>query len=79
MTIAPLSQPHFFNDQITILRAPSRLRPDVHEEREMPQPPSDYKVTSGERGTVTSLKTNEVVYSGIGSVKIRHGRGLVTK
>ncbi|MGJ7555924.1 hypothetical protein ACSFBI_18145 [Variovorax sp. RB3P1] len=67
-----MSQPDFFNDQITILRAPSWLGPDVHEERELPHAPGDYKVTSGERWTVTSLITNDVVYDGIGPVDIRH-------
>lgn len=69
-----MSQPDFFNDQITILRAPSWLGPDVHEERELLQPPSNYKVTPGERWTVTSLQTGEVVYEGIGPVEIRRER-----
>lgn len=74
MTIAPMSQPDFFKDEITILRAPSWLGPDVHEERELPQSPSNYKVTPGERWTVTALKTDEVVYEGIGPVEIRRER-----
>lgn len=69
-----MSQPDFFNDQTTILRAPSWLGQDVHEERELPHSPGDYKVTPGERWTVTSLKTNEVVYDGIGPVEILRER-----
>lgn len=65
-----MSQTEFFNDQITILRMPSWLGRDVREERELPLAPGDYKVTPGERWTVTSLKTNEVVYDGIGPVEI---------
>jgi hypothetical protein len=36
-----MSQTDFFNDQITILRAPSWLGRDVHEERELPLAPGD--------------------------------------
>jgi hypothetical protein len=66
-----MSQTEFFNDQKTILRAPSWLGQDVHEDRELPLAPGDYKITPGERWTVTSLKTNEIVYDGIGPVEIR--------
>lgn len=69
-----MSQTDFFNDQITILRMPSWLGKDVHEECELPMAPGDYKVTPGERWTVTSLKTNEVIYDGIGPVEIRRGK-----
>ena len=72
-----MSQPDFFNDQITILRSPSWLGRDVHEDRELPLAPGDYKVTPGERWTVTSLKTNEVIYDGIGPVQIRRERATV--
>ncbi|MEZ2299431.1 hypothetical protein [Variovorax sp. RCC_210] len=65
-----MSQPDFFNDQVTILRIPSWLGRDVHEERELPLTLGDYKVTPGDRWTVTSLKTNEVVYNGIGPVDV---------
>jgi hypothetical protein len=65
-----MSQPDFFNEQTTILRAPSWLGRDVHEDRPLPLSPGDYKVTPGERWTVTSLKTNEVVYDGLGPVEI---------
>lgn len=66
----PMSQPDFFNDQVTILRIPSWLGPGVHEERELPLIPGDYEVTPGDRWTVTSLKTNEVVYNGVGPVEV---------
>jgi hypothetical protein len=49
---------------------PSWLGLDVFEERELPLAPGDYKVTPGERWTVTSLKTGETVYSGIGPVEV---------
>lgn len=65
-----MSQPDLFNDQTTILRAPSWLGRDVHENRPLPLTPGDYKVTPGERWTATSLKTNEVIYDGIGPVEI---------
>ena len=67
----PMSQSEFFADQTTILRTPSWLGRDVHEECLLPLAPGDYKVTPGERWTVTSLKTGEVVYRGIGPVEIR--------
>ncbi|MDR6453874.1 hypothetical protein [Variovorax paradoxus] len=41
----------------------------VHEDHE-PLAPSDYKVTPGERWTVTSLKDSSTVYSGIGPVEV---------
>ena len=69
-----MSQNDFFNDQVTVLRAPSWLGRDVHEDRELPLAPGDYKITPGERWTVTSLKTNEIVYDGIGPVEIRRTR-----
>jgi hypothetical protein len=65
-----MSQPDFFNEQTTILRAPSWLGRDVHEDRPLARTPCDYKVTPGERWNVTDLKTNEVVYDGIGPVEI---------
>jgi hypothetical protein len=54
----------------TLLRMPSWLGPGVHEETELPHEPGDYKVTPGERWTVTCLKTGKVVYSGIGPVEV---------
>jgi hypothetical protein len=69
-----MSQTEFFDDQKTILRAPSWLGQDVHEDRELPLAPGDYKITPGKRWSVTSLKTNEIVYDGIGPVEIRRER-----
>lgn len=68
-----MSQDDFFPKQTTILRMPSWLGSGVTEESELPLAPGDYKVTpsaAGERWTVTSLKTNETVYHGIGPVEI---------
>jgi hypothetical protein len=42
----------------------------VHKELELPLAPRDYEVTPGERWTVTSLKTSEVIYDGIGPVEV---------
>lgn len=61
-----MSQPDFFNDQITILRAQSRLGWEVHEERELTVTPRDYKATPGERWIFTSLKAHELIYDGVG-------------
>lgn len=46
----------------------------MHEDHPLPLTPGDYKVTPGDRWTVTSLKTNEVVYDGIGPVEIIRDR-----
>ena len=54
----------------TLLRMPSWLGEGVIEEQELPLAPGDYKVTPGERWTVTSLKTGELVYCGIGPVEV---------
>jgi hypothetical protein len=54
----------------TLLRTPSWLGREIHEEYELPLQPGDYKVTPGERWTVTSLKTGEAIYAGIGPVEI---------
>ena len=54
---------------VTLLRMPSWLGLDIHEEYKLPLEPGDYKVTPGDRWTVTSLKTGETVYSGIGPVE----------
>ncbi|MBT2322226.1 hypothetical protein J7E62_07645 [Variovorax paradoxus] len=59
-----------FASSASILRKPSWLGPGVHEERDLPFEPGDYKVTPGERWTVTELKTGETVYSGTGPVEI---------
>lgn len=42
----------------------------IHEERKLPLEPGDYKVTPGERWTVTLLKTGETIYSGLGPVEV---------
>jgi hypothetical protein len=50
---------------------PSWLGRDVFEESQLPLMPGDYKVTPGDdRWTVTCLKTNKVVYNGIGPVEV---------
>lgn len=55
----------------TLLRTPSWLGLDVLEEHELPLAPGDYKVTPGkDRWTVTSLKTGETIYSGVGPVEV---------
>ena len=72
-----MSQTEFFSEPLTILRMPSWLGSHVHEERELPLAPGDYKVTPGDRWTVTSLKTNEVVYDGIGPVEVRRNSATI--
>lgn len=54
----------------TLLRMPSWLGVGLLEERELPLAPGDYKVTPGDRWTVTLLKTGETIYSGIGPVEV---------
>lgn len=66
-----MSQTEFFTEATTILRMPSWLGSQVHEDRELPLAPGDYKVTPGDRWTVTCLKSNTSIYSGIGPVEIR--------
>ncbi|MBB3181012.1 hypothetical protein [Variovorax sp. Sphag1AA] len=56
----------------SVLRTPSWLGPDVHEEIELALEPGDYKITPGDRWTVVELKTGKTVYSGIGPVQIIH-------
>ena len=58
----------------TLLRMPSWLGLDIHEERELPLDPGDYKVTPGTRWTVTALKTGETIYQGIGPVEVVRSR-----
>lgn len=72
-----MSQTEFFPEPATILRLPSWLGSQVHEDRELPLATGDYKVTPGDRWTVTCLKTNATVYEGIGPVEIRHERPAV--
>lgn len=74
VTISAMSQTDFFPQQPrAILRMPSWLGNDVTEDRDLPLEPGDYKITPGagdERWTVVSLKTSELIYSGIGPVEI---------
>ncbi|QFZ84564.1 hypothetical protein GFK26_18215 [Variovorax paradoxus] len=68
-----MSQTEFLPFPTTILRAPVWYDNDVREDRSLPNMPGDYKVTPGvgnERWTVTCLKTQEVVYNGIGPVQV---------
>lgn len=72
-----MSQLDLLGESRTLLRTPSWLGPGVQEEYELPLQPGDYKVTPGERWTVTSLKNGETVYSGIGPVEILRSTALV--
>jgi len=65
-----MSQVEFFPAETTTLFTPAWYSNTVREERALPLAPGDYKVTPGERWTVTSLKTKEVVYDGVGPVEI---------
>lgn len=66
-----MTQSHdLFARSPSLLRMPSWLGAGVSEERELPFEPGAYKVTPGDRWTVTLLKTGETVYSGIGPVEI---------
>ncbi|MDP9965535.1 hypothetical protein J2W37_003261 [Variovorax paradoxus] len=53
---------------------PSWLGSQVHEEHALPLAPGDYKVIPGDRWTVTCLKTNATIYSGIGPVEVLRER-----
>lgn len=66
-----MSQAEIFPTETTTLYTPAWYSDKVREERELPLAPGDYKVTPGERWTVTNLKTNEVIYDGVGPVEIR--------
>ncbi|MDN8617148.1 hypothetical protein [Variovorax ginsengisoli] len=59
-----------FSRSPALLRMPSWLGRGVHEEHELAFEPGDYKITPGDRWTVTLLKSGETVYSGIGPVEI---------
>jgi hypothetical protein len=59
-----------FASSASMLRMPSWLGPGIHEESDLPFEPGHYKITPGERWTVTALKTGETVYTGIGPVEI---------
>ena len=65
-----MSQVEFFPTETTVLCTPAWYSDEAREEHVLPLAPGDYKVTPGERWTVTSLKTGETVYDGIGPVKI---------
>jgi hypothetical protein len=69
-----MSQTEFFSEPATILRMPSWLGSKVHEDCELQLAPGDYKVMPGDRWTVTCLKTNATIYSGIGPVEILRER-----
>ena len=69
-----MSQTEFFTEPATILRMPSWLGSEVHEDHPLPLAPGDYKVTPGDRWSVICLKTNATIYSGIGPVEILRER-----
>ena len=56
-----MSQIEFFSESATILHVPSWLGSLVHQDRDLPLAPDDYKVTPGDRWTVTCLKTNATI------------------
>ncbi|MET3177846.1 UNVERIFIED_ORG: hypothetical protein ABIC43_000985 [Variovorax guangxiensis] len=69
-----MSQADFFLSEPAVLYTPAWYSDTEREVQLLPLAPSDYKVTPGygaERWTVTSLKDNSTVYSGIGPVEIR--------
>lgn len=70
-----MSQDDFFPTQTTTLYMPAWYSDGIREERALPLTPGDYKVTPGERWTVTSLKTNETVDHGIGPVEVIRAQG----
>ena len=70
-SIPPMTQNQdLFARSPSLLRMPSWLGPDVHEEMALAFEPGDYKITPGDRWTVVLLRTGETVYSGIGPVEI---------
>ncbi|AVQ81630.1 hypothetical protein [Variovorax sp. PMC12] len=69
-----MSQADIFPTDTTTLYTPAWYSDKVREELELPLAPGDYKVTPGERWTVTSLKDGATVYSGIGPVEILRSR-----
>ncbi|SFQ70857.1 hypothetical protein SAMN05216567_12852 [Variovorax sp. OK605] len=73
-----MSQADFFPSpspsDATILSTPVWYSDKARNERELPLTPGDYKITPGDRWTVASLKTGEVVYDGIGPVEILRKR-----
>lgn len=74
-----MSQAEIFPPESTVLYTPAWYSSTEREERALPLAPGDYKVTPGhgaERWTVTSLKDNTTVYSGIGPVEIKRHQAL---
>jgi len=72
-----MSQADIFPIDTTILYTPAWYSDEAHEEQVLPLASGDYKITPGhgaERWTVTSLKTGDVVYNGIGPVEILRRR-----
>ncbi|MES2251530.1 MAG: hypothetical protein V4645_29970 [Pseudomonadota bacterium] len=72
-----MSQTDFFPEATTILRTPVWYDGVARDDHPLPHALGDYKVTPGvgaEHWTVTSLKTNEVVYSGLGPVEVLRGQ-----
>ena len=59
-----------FASTTSILRMPSWLGPDVHEEMALPFGPGDYVITPGIRWSVTVASTGQTVYVGIGPVEV---------
>lgn len=72
-----MSQTDFFPASTTILRTPVWYDGAARDDRPLPLSLSDYKVTpgaAGDRWTVTDLKTNEAIYSGLGPVEVLWGQ-----
>jgi hypothetical protein len=70
-----MSQTDFFSAGPAVLYSSAWYSATEREVRPLPLGIGDYKVTPGhgaERWKVTCLKTNEVIYDGIGPVEIRH-------
>lgn len=73
-----MSQDDFFPTSTTTLYTPAWYSDKAREEQKLPDALGDYKVTPGEKGgrwTVTSLKSNETVYNGIGPVEVLRAKG----
>lgn len=68
-----MRQVEFPPPETTTLYTPARYSEKAREERKLSGAPGDYKVIPGEKGerwTVTSMKTNEILYNGIGPVSV---------
>jgi len=66
-----MSQAEFFPFESTVLYSPAWYSNIAREERPLPLSPGDYKITPGERWTVTCLKDGTTVYCGLGPIEIR--------